>query len=183
MHEFGIQNEQWVISMVCYADDTKLFAESENDLQRQSFKFYQISQQLNMDISIGCLKETVWANPYMRKEAKIKICKICRPIMRYGDRSERGSKQVAEMSVLRIIAEKTRKDHVRNTDIRTQCGIQDVVRWGMQTRRESIGKSSRDPSTRDPAKTTKGSERQLAGHISENITEASSESTDHLVLE
>jgi len=42
------------------------------------------------------------------------------------------------MSILRTIPEKTRRDHVRYTDIRAQCDVQDVVilRWGMQRRRE-----------------------------------------------
>jgi len=40
------------ISMVCYADDAAITAESENDPQNQLFQFFQASLQLNMNISI-----------------------------------------------------------------------------------------------------------------------------------
>jgi len=36
------------ISMVCYADDAAIFAETEDDLQRQLHKFCQVSQAMNM---------------------------------------------------------------------------------------------------------------------------------------
>lgn len=54
------------ISMVCYADDAAVFAESENDVKRQLFKFYQMSQKLNMDISIGKTKTMTIAREPMR---------------------------------------------------------------------------------------------------------------------
>ncbi|XP_060533783.1 uncharacterized protein LOC132706454 [Cylas formicarius] len=41
--------------------------------------------------------------------------------------------RVGEMRVLRSIAGKTRRDHVRNTDIREQCDVQDI---GRQRRRQ-----------------------------------------------
>lgn len=189
------------ISMVCYADDAAIFAENENDLQRQLFKFYQVSRQLNMSISIektksmtiakeplrcklviedkpieqvmqfkylgmnissdhdptkdlrgqinkaavtsGCLREIIWNNQYMRMDSKIKIYKTCvRPAMTYAIEAREDTNKtksmlrVAEMKVLRAITGKTRRDHVRNTDIREQCGVQDIVRWGRQRRRE-----------------------------------------------
>ncbi|XP_060519855.1 uncharacterized protein LOC132698036 [Cylas formicarius] len=155
------------INMVCYADDSAIFAENENDLQRQLFKFYQVCREFNMTISVektksltitrepisklviedkpieqamqfkylginmssghdptkdlrdqinkasatsGCIREIVWANGYMWKDT--------------------------EMRVLRSIAGKTRRDHVRNTHIREQCDVQDIVRWGRQRRRQ-----------------------------------------------
>jgi len=64
--------------------------------------------------------------------------------------------RVVEMLVLRTIAGKTRRDHVTNTDITSQCDVQDLVRWGTQRRGEWYN------------------------HISENNTEACPESTDHL---
>jgi len=39
------------ISMVCYAEDAAIFAETEDDQQRQLHKFYQVSQAMNMTIS------------------------------------------------------------------------------------------------------------------------------------
>jgi len=57
----GYRMNNGAISMVCYADDAAIFAERENDLQRQLFKFYQISQQLNMDISTGKTKTMIIA--------------------------------------------------------------------------------------------------------------------------
>ncbi|ERL95090.1 hypothetical protein D910_12360 [Dendroctonus ponderosae] len=41
------------VSMVCYAYNAAIFAESRNDQQRQLFKFSQTSQQLNMDIEVA----------------------------------------------------------------------------------------------------------------------------------
>ena len=43
--------------------------------------------------------------------------------------------RVAEMKTLRTIVGKTRRDGVRNTDIKVQCGIHDIMRWGRQCRR------------------------------------------------
>jgi len=40
------------ISMVCYADDAAIFAETEYDLQRPLHKFCQVSQVMNMTLSI-----------------------------------------------------------------------------------------------------------------------------------
>jgi len=36
------------------------------------------------------------------------------------------------MKTLRTIKGKTRIDRIRNTDIREQCGVQDIIRWGRQ---------------------------------------------------
>lgn len=47
------------ISIVCYADDAAVI-ETEDDLQRQLFKFHLISQQLNMSISITKTKYVVY---------------------------------------------------------------------------------------------------------------------------
>ncbi|XP_056635444.1 uncharacterized protein LOC130444373 [Diorhabda sublineata] len=44
--------------------------------------------------------------------------------------------RVAEMKTLRTIVGKTRRDTVRNTDVKEQCGIQDIVRWGRQRKRQ-----------------------------------------------
>ncbi|XP_060525304.1 uncharacterized protein LOC132701439 [Cylas formicarius] len=189
------------INMVCYADDAAIFAENENDLQRQLFKLYQVCRELNITTSVektksmtmtrepircklivedkpieqvmqfqylgmnmsschdptkdlrdqinkasatsGCLREIVWANGYMQKDSKIKIYKTCvRPIMTYAIETREDTNKtkrlllVAEMKVPRSIASKTRRDHVRKIDIREQCDVQDIVRWGRQRRRQ-----------------------------------------------
>jgi len=49
------------ISMVCYADDAAIFAETEDDLQRQLHKFCQVSQVMNMTISIEKTKSITFA--------------------------------------------------------------------------------------------------------------------------
>jgi len=43
--------------------------------------------------------------------------------------------RVAEMKTLRTIMGKTMIDRIRNTDIREQYGVQDIVRWGRQRKR------------------------------------------------
>ncbi|XP_056629854.1 uncharacterized protein LOC130440616 [Diorhabda sublineata] len=121
------------ISMVCYADYAAIFAETQDDLQRQLHKFSQVIQAMNMTISpektknitfaeepvpcklvvqdkiieqvsqfrylgmdlssyhdpvndlrsqinkataiSGSLRQTIWANEYMRKDSKLRIYK------------------------------------------------------------------------------------------------------------
>ena len=79
----------------------------------------------------------------MGTDSKIKIYKTCiRPIMTYGieireeTNKTKSMLRVAEMKNLRTIMGKTRRDRIRNTNIRQQCGIQDVVRWGRQRKRQ-----------------------------------------------
>ena len=54
------------------------------------------------------------------------------------------------MKTLRTIVEKTRIDRVRNTDIKKQCGIQDIVRWGRQSKRTSENSPRKQPPGRPP---------------------------------
>ncbi|XP_060530090.1 uncharacterized protein LOC132704215 [Cylas formicarius] len=91
----------------------------------------------------GCLRDRVWSNPYMRKDSKIRIYKTCiRPIMTYGTEVREDTNKtkqmlrVAEIKTLRTIVGKTRRDRVRNTDVREQYGIQDIVRWRRQRKRQ-----------------------------------------------
>ncbi|XP_050519479.1 uncharacterized protein LOC126893388 [Diabrotica virgifera virgifera] len=44
------------IGLMCYADDAAIIAKSEDDLQRQLFEFFQVSRQLNMNISTNKTK-------------------------------------------------------------------------------------------------------------------------------
>jgi len=49
------------ISLVCYADDAAIFAVTEDDLQRQLYKFCQVSQAMNITISIEKPKSITFA--------------------------------------------------------------------------------------------------------------------------
>ncbi|XP_056633897.1 uncharacterized protein LOC130443348 [Diorhabda sublineata] len=69
--------------------------------------------------------------------------KTCtRPIMTYGTEVREDTNKtkqmlrVAEMKTLRTIEGKTRRDKVRNTDVKEQCEIHDIVRWGRQRKRQ-----------------------------------------------
>jgi len=42
--------------------------------------------------------------------------------------------RVAEIKTLTIMG-KTRIARIRNTDIRKQCGVEDIIRWGRQRKR------------------------------------------------
>ncbi|XP_056636720.1 uncharacterized protein LOC130445200 [Diorhabda sublineata] len=98
-----------------------------------------LRSQFNKEVALsGCLRDIVWSNPYMRKVSKIRIFKTSiRPIMTYGTEVREDTNKmkqmlkVAEMKTLRIIVGKT-----RNTDVKEQCGIQDIVRWGRQRKRQ-----------------------------------------------
>ncbi|XP_056647933.1 uncharacterized protein LOC130452580 [Diorhabda sublineata] len=74
----------------------------------------------------GYLRDIVWSNPYMRKDSKIRIYKtFIRPIMTYGTEVQEDTNKkkqmlrVAEMKTL--IVGKTRRDGVRNTDVKEQA--------------------------------------------------------------
>ncbi|XP_056633386.1 uncharacterized protein LOC130442984 [Diorhabda sublineata] len=103
-----------------------------------------LKSQINKASALsGCLRDIVWSNSYMRKNSKSRIYKTCiRPIMTYGTEVREDTNmmkqmlRVAEMKTLRSIVEKTRRDRVRNTDVKEQCGIQDIVRWGRQRKRQ-----------------------------------------------
>jgi len=49
------------ISIVSYADDAAIFAETEDDLQRKLHKFCQVSQAMNITISIEKTKSITFA--------------------------------------------------------------------------------------------------------------------------
>lgn len=186
--------------MVCYAHDAAVIAKPKNDLQRQTFQFFQVSRQLSMNISIsktkcltivkdpltcklvveenpmeqvmqfryldiyissahdpvkvlrsqideasalsGRLRDIFWSNPFICRYGKIRIYKTCiRPIMIYGTevREETNKTKhllrVAEMRTPRMIVRKTRRNRIKHTDIREQCGIQDFERRGKQRKR------------------------------------------------
>ena len=91
----------------------------------------------------GYLRDIVWSNPYMHTDGKIRNYKTCmRLIMMYGTEVRSDTNKMKSMlwldetKTLRTIVGKTKRDRVRNTDIREQCEIQDIVRWGKQRRRQ-----------------------------------------------
>jgi hypothetical protein len=75
---------------------------------------------------------TIWQNKYLRQETKMRIYKsVIQPVLTYATKTHTDTsktKQIleTEMNALRKIVGKTRSDHVRNQDIREQCGIQPV---------------------------------------------------------
>ena len=103
-----------------------------------------LKNQINKASALsGCLRDIVWSNSYMRTDSKIIIYKTCiRPVVTYSTQVRKDTNKtkcmlsVAEMKILRTIVEKTRRGRVRNTDIREHCGIQDMVRWGRQRKRQ-----------------------------------------------
>jgi len=88
----------------------------------------------------GCLRRIIWTNEYTRKDSKVRIYKT-RPIMTYGIVTKEETNitkrmlRVAEMETLRTTMGKTRIDRIRNIDVREQCGVQNIVRWGRQRKR------------------------------------------------
>ncbi|XP_057660722.1 uncharacterized protein LOC130896559 [Diorhabda carinulata] len=58
--------------------------------------------------------------------------------------------RVAEMKTLRTIVGKTRRDRVGNIDVKEQCGIQDIVRWGRQHKRQWYNRIRRMDENRLP---------------------------------
>ena len=91
----------------------------------------------------GYLWDIIWRNKYMSIDSKTRIYKTCvRPIMTYAieTRAKKATTKrllrTTEMRTLRGITGCSLRDHIRSNDIRTQCGILDVVRWGRIRRRE-----------------------------------------------
>lgn len=90
----------------------------------------------------GYLNDTIWRNKYLHIEPKVRIYKtVVRPILTYAVeiRPETAkTKQMldtTEMKTLRKIVGITRRDHIRNDQIREQCKIQPIREW-TQIRRQ-----------------------------------------------
>ncbi|XP_056641560.1 uncharacterized protein LOC130448295 [Diorhabda sublineata] len=88
------------------------------------------------------VRDIVWRNKHIGIETKTRIYKTCiRPILTYALETRADTKKTkqtlrtTEMKTLRCIIGKTRRDYVRNEDIRQQCIIQEIVRWGRERRR------------------------------------------------
>uniref|UniRef100_A0AAR5P179 Reverse transcriptase domain-containing protein n=1 Tax=Dendroctonus ponderosae TaxID=77166 RepID=A0AAR5P179_DENPD len=145
------------ISMVCYDDDAAILAKNHQQLNMDisigktktmtiakepmrctlvidNTSIEQVMQFRSLGIEMSSAHDT---------DSKIKIYKTCaRPIMTYGIEARKDTNKtkrmlrVAEMSLLMTIAGRTRRDRVRNIDIRAQSDVHDVVRWARQRRRE-----------------------------------------------
>ncbi|XP_057670662.1 uncharacterized protein LOC130902490 [Diorhabda carinulata] len=83
----------------------------------------------------GALRDIVWRNKHIGIETKTRIYKTCiTPILTYAIETRVDTKKTkqtlrtTEMKTLGCLIGKTRRDHVRNEDIRQQCNIQDIVR-------------------------------------------------------
>ena len=101
------------------------------------------AQTLIASLISGYLRDIIWRNKYMSVDSKTRIYKTCvRPIMTYAieTRAENATKKrllrTTEMITLRGITGCRLRDHIRSNDIKTQCGILDVVRWGRIRRRK-----------------------------------------------
>ncbi|XP_045480943.1 uncharacterized protein LOC123685328 [Harmonia axyridis] len=131
----------------------------------------EIKDQTNKAARIsGALRDIIWNNKHMRKDSKSRIYKtIVRPMMTYAIETRADTKvmknalRTTEMKVLRYILGFTLRDKKRNEDIRNECEVPDIVRWGRNRRRfwnahvermdeERIARIVRDgnPGTRRP---------------------------------
>ncbi|XP_056635477.1 uncharacterized protein LOC130444396 [Diorhabda sublineata] len=139
------------VGLVCYADDAAIIAESENDLQRQLFQFFLVSRQLNMNISISKTKCMTIAKDPLRCKLVVEDNPIER-IMHFRylgidgissthdpvkDLRSQINKTSALSRCLRDnLVQPVHADRVRNPDVKEQYGIQDIVRWGRQRKRQ-----------------------------------------------
>ena len=83
----------------------------------------------------GCLYSTIWFNKYMSTESKVRIYKTnVRSVLTYASETKTETTytqqllRTAEMKTIRAIHGKTLRDKIR--------GIQDIVKWTNDRRRE-----------------------------------------------
>ncbi|XP_056631432.1 uncharacterized protein LOC130441673 [Diorhabda sublineata] len=79
--------------------------------------------------------------------------------------------RVAEMETLKTIVVKTRVHRVRNTDIREQCGVQDIVIWGRQRKRYWYAHVRRMEESRMPRIVLEGKPIGKREHLNKTITD------------
>jgi len=68
--ELGYKMGNDPIHMICYADDTVLIAESEENLQTLLLKFDQMAESFNMVISLNKTKSLTISRNYTKCEVK-----------------------------------------------------------------------------------------------------------------
>ena len=139
-------------SMVISKEPIRCKLEVEGHIIEQVMKFkylgFEISSYGNTLLEVreqtlkaarisGCLRDVVWKNKYMSIESKVKIYKTAvRPILTYAVETRADTSKTkqllrtTEMNTLRTIIGKTRRDRVKNVDVRKECcEIQDVVKF------------------------------------------------------
>ena len=101
------------------------------------------AQTLKASLISGYLRDIIWRNKHMSVDSKTRIYKtFVRPITTYAieTRAENSTTKrllrTSKMRTLRGITGCSLRDHIRSNDIRTQCGILDVVRWCRIRRKE-----------------------------------------------
>jgi hypothetical protein len=67
-YEMGIDS----IYIICYADDTVLIADSEENLQTLLCRFDQMAERLNMEISLNKTKSLTISRNYTKCEIKLR---------------------------------------------------------------------------------------------------------------
>ncbi|XP_044753795.1 uncharacterized protein LOC123313132 [Coccinella septempunctata] len=103
----------------------------------------EVNGQVNKASRIsGALRDIIWNNAFMNKKAKVRIYKTCvRPVLTYAIETRADNKKTkniirtTEVKILRNISGYTLRDRKRNTDIRHECQVEDIVRWGRTRRR------------------------------------------------
>ena len=91
----------------------------------------------------GSLYNLIWSNKYMSTECKVRIYKTnVRPVLTYASETRAETaciKQLlrtTEMKTIRAIHRKTLRDKLRSDHLRHLSGIQDIVKWTEDRRRE-----------------------------------------------
>ena len=104
----------------------------------------EVLHQVNNAARIaGCMNDVIWRNKYLRKDTKVKIYKaVVRPILTYAAETRADTTktkqmlETTEMNILRKIVGKTRRDRVRNENIRQQLEIEKIGEWVERRRNE-----------------------------------------------
>jgi len=91
----------------------------------------------------GCLYNTIWFSKYMSTESKVRIYKTnVPPALAYVSetRAETTYTQqllrTTEIKTIRAIHGKTLRDKIRSDQLRHLRGIQDIIKWTNDRRRE-----------------------------------------------
>lgn len=105
----------------------------QNETHTQAMKVVAMS---------GCLRDIIWRNKYISREAKVRIYKTCITDyhLRSGTRTEtartKATMRTNEMKILRAITGNRIQDRVRNSKIREICDVQNIMRWVRTRRRD-----------------------------------------------
>ncbi|XP_057654722.1 uncharacterized protein LOC130892978 [Diorhabda carinulata] len=127
-----LEIEGTIIKQVMSSRYLGVVVTSHSDIYQETI--YQVRKAA---ATTSALRDIVWRNKHIGIETKTRIYKTCiKPILTYAIETRTDTKKTKQtlkttkMKTLRCIIGKTRRDHVRNEDIRQQCNIQDIVIWG-----------------------------------------------------